>query len=131
MRKCHLRENNYFCPNCEIKELKKQRVLQHSSNTVSSLEVDIRPQKRSGLTITNPLSHLQEGHVSVATNTLLASNRGKRILDYFSIFEIGSTSGTYDDDATANTLTSRVTSKRGMYLSTKVIIYILILLYVT
>ncbi|XP_070016895.1 uncharacterized protein [Nicotiana sylvestris] len=84
-------------------ELKKQRVLQHSSNTVSSLEVDIRPQKRSGLTITNPLSHLQEGHVSVATNTLLASNKGKRILDYFSIFEIGSTSGTYDDDAAENT----------------------------
>ncbi|XP_059315870.1 uncharacterized protein LOC132066613 [Lycium ferocissimum] len=51
-------------------ELKKRKLLHHSSNIVSSQEVDSRPPKKRALPSISHTLSLDQGHASSATNIL-------------------------------------------------------------
>ncbi|XP_059315900.1 uncharacterized protein LOC132066665 [Lycium ferocissimum] len=65
-------------------ESKKQLLLHLSSTIVSPLEVGSYASNRCGLRIINPSSSPEEG-----IKTPTTSNKGKSIVDYFTIFEVG------------------------------------------
>ncbi|WMV59174.1 hypothetical protein MTR67_052559 [Solanum verrucosum] len=94
-------------------EFKRQRLLEHSNNMISSSQVDSQEGNHNMLTISHPSLATNEGHASARFDTSSC----------ISTFEIGSTSRRYDEAKKMSSLL--VTSNRGTSLFAKLILHLI------